>query len=76
MTEEKIYLQKNSAENRRTYGDVTVKFSSADEAKAFDNYLNSTMTIEYGGKVIDSYTVKDKFDPVEFFCKPLDIGNN
>ena len=56
-------------ERTRTFDDgkLSVRFASAEKAKSFDNYLNSTFTIVYGGKKIESFKVKDNFNPYEFF---------
>lgn len=48
-------------------GKLTVTFRTEQDALDFDAYLESTVTLTYGGKELDRYTVKDKFDPYKFF---------
>lgn len=51
----------------RTYGDVTVVFSTAKAAEDFDNYLNTETTIYYGGKEIGKFKPIDNFNQYKFF---------
>ena len=51
----------------RTFGDVSVAFSTQEDAESFDNYLDSTITIMYKGRAIDSFKPRDGFDAMKFF---------
>ena len=48
-------------------GNLVVRFRTEEEAKDFDDYLNSTIALEIDGKEIDRWKVIDRFDPYQFF---------
>ena len=52
---------------QRTFGEVTVTFRTEQDAKDFDDYLESTITLTIDGEEIDRYKVKNRFDPYKFF---------
>jgi hypothetical protein len=49
------------------FGDVTVTFKTEEEAKRFDEYLESEIVVRYADEEIDRFKIKDKFDAAEFF---------
>ena len=52
----------------RTFDDgkLSVAFSSEEDAKSFDEYLESEWTIIYKGEK-EKFKIKDNFNPYEFF---------
>lgn len=48
-------------------GRISVTFRTEEEAKEFDDYLESTFTLTIDGQEVDRWKVKDRFDPYEFF---------
>ena len=54
---------------QRTFdgGRVKATFRTEQDAKDFDDYLESTITLTIDGEEIDRYKVKDRFDPYKFF---------
>jgi hypothetical protein len=60
---------------KRTFdnGKVSVTFRTEEEAKNFDDYLESTFSLKIDGVEVDSWKVKDRFNPYEFFN--IDRGN-
>lgn len=53
----------------RTFDDgkLSVRFVSEEKAKSFDEYLNTTFKIVYGGEEVGNFKIKDNFNPYEFF---------
>ena len=51
----------------RTVGDVTAVFRTEQDAKDFDWWMNSTITITYNGKEVDRFKVGDRFYPLKDF---------
>ena len=51
----------------RVFGDVTVTFKTEEEAKRFDEYLESEIVVRYADEEIDRFIIKDRFDAAEFF---------
>ena len=53
----------------RTFDDgkLSVTFASEEKAKSFDEYVNSTFKIIYGGEEVGSFKIKDSFNPYDFF---------
>ena len=51
----------------RTFNDVTITFKTEQDAKNFDEYLESEFTIYYDNKEIGKYKIKDNFNVYEFF---------
>lgn len=60
---------KEYSENKRkrTFGKVSVTFATEQAAIDFDEYLESTFTLYVDGKEVDSYKVRDRFNPYDFF---------
>jgi len=54
---------------KRTFdnGKVSVTFRTEEQAKDFDDYLESTFTLTIDGVEVDRWKVKDRFDPYDFF---------
>ena len=48
-------------------GKISVTFCTEEEAKEFDNYLESTFALTIDGQEVDRWKVKDRFNPYEFF---------
>lgn len=47
-------------------GKLSVKFTTEENAKSFDEFYNSEFKIIYNGET-SSFKIKDSFDPYEFF---------
>lgn len=69
MLDERTMASREYTENKRkrTFGDVSVTFASEEAARDFDEYLESTFTLYVDGEAVDSYKVRDRFDPFTFF---------
>ena len=67
--DERMKASKDYNENKRkrTFGNVSVTFATEEAARDFDEYLESTFTLYVDGEAVDSYKVKERFDPYTFF---------
>lgn len=48
-------------------GKISAKFRTEQDAQDFDEFLESTISLVYNGEVLDTWKVKDRFDPYAHF---------